>query len=128
MWSDEHAEAQNPFSPEENAFRADFVAKYETNRLGSKTGDAIFHGCATNVVDLAVGYGNIRTFRLLHSMHKSGLYNFSEFSNDPEKGPLIEDSEAWCISNSGNHLKDQHRATVHSRAQNDFAYYKDLIP
>ena len=73
MWSDEHEELQNPFL-EENAFGADFVAEYETKHLGSKTGDAVFHGCATTVVDLAVGYGNIRTFRLLHAMHKPGLY------------------------------------------------------
>ena len=127
MWSDEHEEAQNPLLPE-NEFSADFVVEYETKRLGSKTGDAVFHGCATTVVDLAVGYGNIRTFRLLHSMHNSGLYNNNTwFSNDVDEGPLLEDSEEFCISNSGNHLNDRHREIVCSRAQNDFEYYKDLL-
>ena len=55
MRSDEHDELKNPFL-EETVFGADFVAEYETKHLGSKTGDAVFHGCATTAVDLAVGY------------------------------------------------------------------------
>jgi len=83
MWSNAHEELQNQFL-EENAFGADFVAEYETKHLGSKTGDAVFHGCAATVLDLAVGYGNIRTFRLLHAMHKSGLYKDNEWLSNAQ--------------------------------------------
>jgi len=129
MWSDEHAEEQNPLLPE-NRFSADFVAQYEHNRIANKTGDTIFTGCATDAASLAVGYGNVRTFRLLHSMYKAGLYKRSNndwFSNDPDEGRLMEDGEALCVVNSENHLKDRYRAVVCSRAENDFGYYKDLL-
>ena len=122
MWSDEHAEAQDP--SEGNRFSPDFVAQYEQNRTYEKTGEAVFHGCATDAVDLAIGYGNTRTFRLLYSMHKSGLHQANDCFDDVQ---LIEHSEARCISNSGNHLKDRHCEIVCSRAQNDFEYYKDLL-
>ena len=64
LWSDQHSDLQNPWDPE-NAFSSDFVQKYDDNRLFLKTGDRIFNGCATRPLELAAGYGNIRTFDLL---------------------------------------------------------------
>jgi len=123
MWSNDHDEEQNPLA-EENRFTPDFVAEYEQSRIHEKTGDTIFHGCATDAVDLAIGYGNIKTFRLLYSMHKSGLYQKNDAFDVDE---FIEDYEALCIRNSENHLKDQYCTVVLSRAENDFEYYRDLL-
>ena len=115
-----------------STFTDHFIHEYRANSVqGLITPFDIFSGYENTAADLAMGYGNIRTFRLLYSMHKLGMSIdpciSHVFSNDWDVGALIHENENLCISNCDNHLKDRYHAEVRSRAKNDFEYYKGLL-
>ena len=108
-------------------YDADFVAQYGAlydqleEGTGEETGDSAFSGCDTDHTDLAVAYGNVRTFRLLCRLHHETDYVDGHYDR-------FQRLENECIRNSGNHLANRHTEVVVSRAQNNFQFYKESGP
>lgn len=127
MYSEEYSDKQDPYVAD-NAYSADFIAQYEKNNMVYRTGSDVFCGCCMETTDLAVVYGNIRTFKILVEMHQAKLFQCDQIEECLKQPHLMAYLEEQCVSNSSNHLSNRYTNEVLARSADEFQYYMDMPP
>ena len=99
MYSCDHRDMQNPINCyggiDHNCgakynYDADFVAQFCSQRIDNQTGDDVFHGCATSHTDLAIAYGNVRTYKLLCRLHHDEKCPYVDLQHSLISQPVLQ--------------------------------------